>query len=201
MQDIVELERRIVAALARIERGIDALPASVLPVKVAAGEEETGPDRAPGQSPIAEGQDEAVAGQAEAAPVATEPAGHHPGAEGEAERSTVLRLRQRLAEARDQEAALRARYEGRIAELSALLETQGRAMQQLRDSTGTMAEELGQLRAEAESGLAPEAREAGVVRALRAEVEALRALRASERVELDEMLAALDEHLTEAENA
>lgn len=203
MQDIVELERRIVAALARIGHGIDALPPPRAPEGPAPPVPEVAPAvEKPQVAPAGpEGHGAGAGAGAGDGKAEAEAEASHLSAQVEAERSTVLRLRQRLAEAREQEAALRARYERRIAELGGLLDARGQEMQRLRDSAGALADELRHLREAAEGGLEPAQVATRIDRALKAEVEALRALRAGERAELDELLAALDDHLTEAENA
>lgn len=169
MQDLVELERRIAAALERIGRGIDALP-------VAAPEPEPGP--APVAEPVA-APDPAVLS-----------------AEEEAERASMARLRERLAAARDRETVLRSEYDERIEKLTRQLDVQGMELQRMRKTALTLREELRRLREAQSAGLADPAQ---INRALLAELDALRAARLSEMAELEEINAALDLHLTSAE--
>ena len=172
MQDIVELERRIAAALERIGRGLDALaePVAAMP---ADPEPETASEAGP---------------DLPAAPLA----------ELEAERATTARLREKLAEAQTREAALREGHEARLAALTHQLDVQGLELQRMRKTAAQLREELRRLHeAEAAARVDP----ALINRALLAELDALRATRLRELAELDELAAALDDHLTEAEHA
>lgn len=165
MQDIVELERRTAAALARIGRALDALPP---------------PAPVPGSDPEEVARQEAMR------------------AELAAERATVQRLREKLAEARDRETVLRGGQDERLAALTHQLDVQGLELQRMRKTALHLREELRRLREAQSAGLTDPAL---LNRALLAEVDALRATRLTEMAELDELAAALDDHLTEAEHA
>lgn len=159
MADIVELERRIAAALDRIGRGLDGLA--------------TARDRAVPEAPML------VDADAEA------PQGGDD-------------LRASLAAAADREALMRAGYEQRIEKLTHQLDVQGLELQRMRKTAVTLREELRRLRESEASGIT----EPGQInRAMLVELDALRATRLSELAELDELAAALDDHLTEAEHA
>lgn len=160
MQELVEFERRISAALERIGRGVDRIQPP---------------------APVAEPAPEAP-----------------PPVEDEGERSTLARLRERLAAARDRETVLRGEYDQKIELLSRQLDVQGLELQRMRKSALTLREELRRLREAQQAGLADPAQ---INRAILAELDAMRASRLSEMAELDELSAALDHHLTEAENA
>jgi hypothetical protein len=171
MAEIVELERRIAAALDRIGRGLDGLAearASAVP------EAPMLVDALPEGAEVAEGH----------ADPATD---------------TVLAdLRASLAAAAEREALLRAEYQQHIDRLGHQLDVQGLELQRMRKTAVTLREELRRLREAAASGLAEPGQ---VNRAMLAELDALRAVRLSELAELDELSAALDDHLTEAEHA
>lgn len=169
MHDIVELERRIAAALTRIGRGLDALPPPA---------PEVAPEPAPEPAPDPARQDALQA-------------------ELEAERATVQRLREKLAAARDRETVLRGEQDERVAAMTHLLDVQGLELQRMRKTALHLREELRRLREAQSEGADP----ALLNRALLAELDALRATRLTEMAELDELSAALDDHLTEAEHA
>ncbi len=187
MQDIVELERRIAGALERLGRGIEGLvlptaPAEAAPVADTAAEialAEITPAAAPEILPVSA-----------PAPLAV--------AEEESSRDTLARLRERLAAARDREAVLQLQHEEKLTRLTRQLDVQGLELQRMRRTTIGLRDQLRQLR---------EAQAAGVAephlinKAMLTELEALRATRLTEMAELDELASALDDHLTEAENA
>lgn len=162
MADLVEYERRIAAALERIESGLDGLSR---PEPAAAG-------------PSVE--DDLLR------------------AELQSERLASAELREVIAGVADREAVLRSQYEERIERLTRHLDVQGLELQRMRKTSLTLREELRHLR-EAATMAAPEPLQ--INRALLAELEAMRAARLSEMAELDEIAQALDQHLTEAENA
>ena len=169
MQEIVEMERRIAAALERIGRQVDTL-GLLMPAEPA---EDAAPP--PGAEEIAALRSEL-----------------------EEERAAAAQLRDRLQGVREREAVTRAQQEARIEKLVRQLDVQGLELQRMRKTAVTLREELRRLREAQADGTADAAL---INRAMLAELEALRATRLSEMAELDEIAAALDEHLTEAENA
>lgn len=182
MQDISNLERRITAALERIGRGIDALEAP--PAAPA-------PQPAPAAAPAPAATDGQIAGQTAGEIVTLR-------SELETERAATAQLRERLRAIRDRETVTRSQLEEKIEKMTRQLDVQGLELQRMRKTAVLLREELRRLR---------EAQEAGTVdavqinRAILAELDALRSTRLSELAELDEISAALDEHLTEAEHA
>lgn len=169
MQEIVEFERRIAAALVRIDAGVDALAGAL--------------EEARAGAPVP------AAAELPAAPAPAEPPGDEP---------TLVRMRERLAEAREREATLRAGYEERVAALTGQLDAQGLELMRLRRTADTLREELRRLHEAAAAGVADPAL---INRAMLAELDALRAGRLSEMAELDEISAALEAHLEEAAHA
>jgi methylthioribose-1-phosphate isomerase len=116
----------------------------------------------------------------------------------EEERTAAAQLRERLRMVRDRETLTRAQMEEKVERMTRQLDVQGMELQRMRKTAVSLREELRRLR-EAQSEGAVDA--AQINRALLAELDALRATRLSETAELDELIAALDDHLTEAENA
>lgn len=169
MQDIVELERRITAALARIEMGVEELP----PAGVA-------------NAPVVP----------EAGRIAAEEGLHPTDDISEAEKPTLLRLREKLADAREREENLRQSYEQKIAALERQLDNLGRELSRMKKTAIALEGELHRLR-QAQTERLPQPELLNHV--LQVELEALRAVRLSEIVELDELTQALEGHLTEAE--
>ena len=75
---------------------------------------------------------------------------------------------------------------------------QGLELQRMRRVNASLREQLETLRSAQAKGLT----DPGLInKAMLAELEALRAMRLSEMAEMDEILAALEPHLTEARNA
>lgn len=183
MDNIAELERRITAALVRIDQGIEAL---ALPPEPRAPEEmvELAPAPVDLGVPVATLAD----GVAEAEIARLNEA-------LDDERMIVSQLQERLRAARHKEAALeqemgaKAAFEAEIARQSVLLEAQGVEMGRLKAAVTALRNELRHLReASAEGRLEPHL----INTAMHAELEAMRAERAAEAVELRELLAALD---------
>lgn len=182
MAEIVELERRIAAALERIGRGLDGLARpSPAPLPDSSGESASDP------APVDAAEAPMLLDAAEAPGIA--PAAPHP---AEAELATTLQA------AAEREAMIRAQYEDRIEKLTRQLDVQGLELQRMRKTAVTLREELRRLR---ESETARLTEPGQINRAMLAELDALRAARLSELAELDELSAALDDHLTEAEHA
>lgn len=169
MQEIVELERRIAAALARMERGLENMP---MPGDAAHG-----------------------AGMAAAAPDAGgEVAALR--AELAAERAAAAGLRRQLVAAEARESSLREAHDREVAALAQQLDAQGSEVQRMRKTALSLGEELHRLREAHAEGLADPAL---VNRALKTELDALLAARKTELSELDELTAALALHVAEAE--
>lgn len=124
MQDIIELERRISAALERIGQGLDALS------HAPAAEETAAP--AP-----AEGGDLAALR-----------------AQIEEERAVAAQLKERLRVVREREAVGRSALEEKIEKLTRQLDVQGLELQRMRKTAVTLREELRRLREAAAAGLA-----------------------------------------------
>lgn len=157
MSDIVELERRIVAALERIGQGLDGLDPGGSEQSVA----DSGPDRAE-----LEKLREAL----------------------ESERSANARLNERVKALQERQETQVARLEQRVADLTARAEAAEADVDRLRAVNGRLRETSAALReANAEGVGDPRAIDAAMV----AELEALTALRASDRAEIDAILAEL----------
>ena len=171
MQDIGELERRISAALERIGRGLDAMAA-----------------------PRAEAPVEAPAQTAAADPAETAALR----AQLEEERAVNAQLQERLRAVKERDAAQQGQLQERVDRLTRQLDVQGLELQRMRRTTIGLREQLRQLREAQAAGLAEPAL---INKAMLTELDALRATRLTEMAELDEIAAALDAHLTEAENA
>ena len=172
MQEIAELERRITAALTRIGAGLDRAAAMPPPAPVVA-------------APLTGG--EALLR-----------------AELDEERMLNAQLQERIKVVTAREAALRdvkppepkpvhvpvaqAQLEARIDKMTRQLDVQGLELQRMRKVTVQLREQLARLREAAEAGTT----EPHLInKAMMAELEALRAARASEIAEMDEILSEL----------
>ena len=114
----------------------------------------------------------------------------------EEEKSLTAQLQARLRAAKDREA--KGDLQEKLDRLTQDLDVQGLELQRMRRVNVSLREQLETLRTAQASGLS----EPGLVnKAMLAELDALRALRLSEMAEMDEILAALEPHLTEARNA
>ncbi len=140
MAELAELEHRIIAALARINAGLDKWP---------------GPGPSDKANPVDPSQVGLDAGRSA------------PAAEGQASPNPL---------------------QVEVDRLTRQLDAQGLDTQRLRSSVAQLREEVRRLREAAESGLADAAL---INRAMQAELDALRAARASETTEIGEILAAL----------
>lgn len=175
MQEITELERRISAALERIGKGLDAMGPSSgeppPPVAMAAAGGDGGA-----------GGDEAASLRAQL----------------EEERTATAQLQERLKAVKDRDLVLQSQLQEKVEKLTRQLDVQGLELQRMRKTSISLREQLRQLReAQAEGVAEPHL----INKAMLAELDALRASRLTEMAELDEIAAALDDHLTEAENA
>jgi cell division protein FtsB len=151
MDDIKTAERRILAALARVQKGLEAGPPAA-----------------------------ADAGQLRA--------------ELAEERAEAARLRERLRQMPLREPS---GHETRIDRLTRQLDVQGIELQRLRKSNIALREEIRTLRETAEEAVDP----AAINRAMKDELEALRATRHAEIAEMDEILGELTAMIGEVRNA
>jgi predicted nucleic acid-binding Zn-ribbon protein len=114
----------------------------------------------------------------------------------EEEKSLTAQLQARLRAAKDREA--KGDLQEKVDRLTQELDVQGLELQRMRRVNASLREQLEALRTAAAAG----ATEPGLInKAMAAELEALRATRLTEMAEMDEILAALEPHLTEAGNA
>lgn len=172
MTEITDLEQRITAALNRIRRGVEALESRAIDARQDAGQ------------------------PASAGPGAD--AGRLAGLEAELEdeRTANAQLEERVK-------ALKLRQDGRLAELEAqVLAQNGRfgtldgELQRLRQTNADLREANARLRdAVAEDLVSPEL----VNAALKAELDALRAVRATDRAEIDAIIGELQPLIAETE--
>ncbi|MDM7931103.1 hypothetical protein [Tabrizicola sp.] len=171
MQDIAALEQRITAALERIGKGVDKLAAAPRA------------DASPVAAPVAASVAASVADAALRAQL-------------DEEKALTAQLQERLRVAKDREP--KGDLREKVEKLTRLLDVQGLELQRMRRTNAALRDQLAALR---------EAQQAGVTepqlinKSLMAELEALRALRLTEVAEMDEILAALEPHLTEAGHA
>ena len=199
MTDLAELERRIVAALARVDAGLDRLraqaaevaeePVPELPVAEAPTEEIAEAEAVGGADPwVAEAEPEgADAEQAPAGPV-TDAALEALRAELAAEKAQVAALSDRIRTLKGRESRNEAAMQARIDQLTKQLDVQGLELHRLRKSMIQLREALRVLR-EGSDGACVDA--AMINKAMLAELEGLRAARSSETVELEEIIAEL----------
>ncbi|MFP1645714.1 hypothetical protein [Pontitalea aquivivens] len=184
MSDIAEYERRISFALERIGRGVDALAARPL----------TAPE--PVAEPVAEVVAEAVTGPAALpqpdADSAAELVRLH--AALEAERSANARLSDRVRAIRDKQETTLSALERRLAQASRALEVAEAEAARLKQANADLAAANRALLDAAER-VEPHL----VNRALQAELEGLRAARAAELAELNDILGTLEPILASAE--
>lgn len=114
------------------------------------------------------------------------------------ERFANAQLLERLRALKERDASQQAQVQEKMEKLTRQLDVQGLELQRMRRTTIGLRDQLRQLREAQAAGLA----EPHLInKAMLTELEALRATRLIEIAELDEISAALDEHLTEAENA
>ncbi|MFN3723089.1 MAG: hypothetical protein ACK4VZ_08605 [Paracoccaceae bacterium] len=169
MDNIAELERRITAALMRIGDGAERLSAAP------AVEDGAAPDPGGPVATLADGVAEAEIARLNEAL--------------DEERMVVAQLNGRLRAVRDQDAGKRQELESEVGRLMKLLDGQGLEMQRLKKTLVGLREQLRVMtEAQAEGRVEPHL----INRAMLTELETLRALRAAETAELDELIAALD---------
>lgn len=180
MTELAELERRIVAALGRINAGLDRWQ-SLRPVSEDATEAEIGADT---DAPDTDAADAALAAELAAARDTIA----RLEAELEGERRSVTQLTDRVRSLKQRESRTEAGLEARIEQLTKQLDVQGLELHRLRKGTIQLREALRVLREASEVGTIDAAM---INKAMMAELEALRAARSSETVELDEIIAEL----------
>lgn len=172
MTEITDLEQRITAALNRIRRGVEALESRAIDARQDAGQPASaGPGADAGRLADLE-------------------------AELDDERTANAQLEERVK-------ALKLRQDGRLAELEAqVLAQNGRfasldgELQRLRQTNADLREANARLRdAVAEDLVSPEL----VNAALKAELDALRAVRATDRAEIDAIIGELQPLIAETE--
>lgn len=163
MDDIVELERRIAAALMRIDRGLDAFAASAGGGAASAA--------------VPEADEEAIAEIMRLTAALSE------------EKVVTAKLQDRLRTLKERDAAQTMPLEAEIERLTQQLDVQGLEVQRLKKTVISLREQLRSMTdAMAEDRVEPHL----INRAMLTELEALRALRAADAAELDEILLALD---------
>lgn len=114
----------------------------------------------------------------------------------EEEKSLTAQLQARLRAAKDREA--KGDLQEKVDRLTQELDVQGLELQRMRRVNASLREQLEALRSAAAAGVS----EPGLInKSMAAELEALRATRLTEMAEMDDILAALEPHLTEAGNA
>ena len=204
MTDLAELERRIIAALTRVDAGLDRLQAqaaSAAMVPVVEVEQGGTADpwaAAPETEAVPEDTPEVQTGQGADAPAETVPeAEAEPATDGEiealrdalaAEKAQVAALTDRIRTLKSRESRNEAALQARIDQLTKQLDVQGLELHRLRKSMIQLREALRVLR-EGADGACIDA--AMVNKAMLAELEGLRAARSSETVELEEIIAEL----------
>lgn len=114
----------------------------------------------------------------------------------EEEKSLTAQLQARLRAAKEREA--KGDLQEKLDRLTQELDVKGLELQRMRRVNASLREQLEALRTAAASGVT----EPHLInKAMATELEALRATRLTEIAEMDEILAALEPHLTEAGNA
>jgi chromosome segregation ATPase len=114
----------------------------------------------------------------------------------EEEKALNAQLQERLRTLRERES--KADLQAKIDKLTQQLDVQGLELQRMRRTASTLRDQLAALRAAQADGVTePQL----INKTLAAELDALRALRLSEMAEMDEILTALEPHLTEAGHA
>lgn len=164
--DLGEMARRLTAALDRIGKGIERIPAAA-------------PAAAPAPAKAAKGDDLAALREAL-----------------EVEKAANAQLAERLKAVKERDSHARAQAEARIETMTRQLDLQGLELARMRKTMTQLREAL-RMMTEGAAGATPEPHL--INKAMLAELEALRALRQSEAGEIDEVLAALDPLLSEAE--
>lgn len=114
----------------------------------------------------------------------------------EEEKTLTAQLQERLRTLKERDS--KSDLQARIDKLTQQLDVQGLELQRMRRTAVSLRDQLGALRAAQAAGVTePQL----INKAMAAELDALRALRLTEMAEMDEILAALEPHLTEAADA
>ncbi|MDX5349915.1 MAG: hypothetical protein LPJ95_04310 [Paracoccaceae bacterium] len=174
MQEISQLEQRITAALERIGKGVDRLAAVPRPAP-------------PTPAPPAAMQ------AAPPQPAPSPPADATLRAQLEEEKSLTAQLQERLRSLKERDA--KGDLQDKVDRLTQQLDVQGLELQRMRRTNAALRDQLAALRAAQAAGVTEPQQ---INKAMAAELDALRALRLAEIAEMDEILAALEPHLTEA---
>ncbi len=175
MSDIDDYQRRIAAALDRIGRGLESMPS--VPSATA-------------RPPVGRAEPAGVSASA----AATENAKLRSALEEE--KTANAQLTERLKALKDRDGSTAHALSAKVDAMTRQLDVQGLEMQRLRKTTVSLRE---QLRVMTEAATRPGGADAGVInKAMQAELEALRAARASETAELDEILSELTPLIREA---
>lgn len=127
------------------------------------------------------------------APVAAAPADAALRAQLEEEKALTAQLQERLRSLKERES--KGDPQQKLDKLTQQLDVQGLELQRMRRTNLALREQLAALRAAQDSGLTEPQQ---INKAMAAELDAFRALRLTEIAEMDEILAALEPHLTEA---
>jgi chromosome segregation ATPase len=151
---------------------------------------------------IGKGMDRLSAQPRQANPSSPAPSGQAPAADAalraqlEEEKALTAQLQARLRAAKEREA--KGDLQDKLDRLTQELDVKGLELQRMRRVNASLREQLEALRTAAASGVT----EPHLInKAMATELEALRATRLTEIAEMDEILAALEPHLTEAGNA
>lgn len=151
---------------------------------------------------IGKGMDRLAAQPRPASPSALAPSGQAPAADAalraqlEEEKALTAQLHARLRAAKEREA--KGDLQEKLDRLTQELDVKGLELQRMRRVNASLREQLEALRTAAASGVT----EPHLInKAMATELETLRATRLTEIAEMDEILAALEPHLTEAGNA
>lgn len=166
MSDIAELERRITAALERIGRGLDSLPAGAGLGAQDATDPETTEQLRAREAEIAELQ-----------------------AQLAAERAASAQLSDRVKVVKEKQETGVAALERKAAEMTRQLDVQGLELQRMKKTNIHLRETIRILREAMQEGMVePQL----INKSMLAELEALRASRAAEMAEMDEILGGLE---------
>ncbi len=111
----------------------------------------------------------------------------------EEEKALTAQLQERLRSLKERES--KGDLQQKLDKLTHQLDVQGLELQRMRRTNLALREQLAALRAAQDSGLTEPQQ---INKAMAAELDAFRALRLTEIAEMDEILAALEPHLTEA---
>jgi hypothetical protein len=116
----------------------------------------------------------------------------------EEEKIHSAQLQERLRAVKEKEGQSQGQLQDKLNKMTLQLDVQGLELQRMRRTAVSLREQLHQLRkSQTASVVEPQL----INKSMLAELEAFRATRLTEMAEMDEILAALEPHLTEAENA